>query len=78
VVNAGGAIEVPEVGVEGGDNAVVSSGFVGPAALFSVVAQVADVVALCGEDVDAFGVGAEVVALLADVCVGARAGDRVT
>src|SRR5690606_18320208 len=48
----------------------------GPAALFSVVVEVADVVELLGGDVGSGGVGNEVVALLADVRVGAGAGDR--
>src|SRR5215203_5553074 len=55
----------------------MSCGFVGPAALFGVVTKVVDVVALAGEDVGSFGVGDEVVALFADVGVGAGAGDGV-
>jgi hypothetical protein len=64
-----------EVGVEGVDDSGVSSGFVGPAALGGVVSEDPDVVALRGEEVGLVGVGDEVVALFADVGVGARSGD---
>jgi len=77
VLGGSGSSEVPEVVVEGGDDPVMSCGFVGPAALFGVVTKVVDVVALRGEDVGSFGVGDEVVALLTDVGVGAGAGDGV-
>jgi hypothetical protein len=70
-------IHVSEVGGEGVRDALVPCGLVGPATLVGVVAQQADVVALCGEDARAFGVGDEVVALFTDVGVGAGAGDRV-
>lgn len=73
---AGGlaAVEVSEVAVEGVDDAVVAGGFVGPAALVGVVAERPDVVALVFQDVGSFGVGDEVVALFADVGVGAGSG----
>ena len=59
------------------DDSVVAGDLVGPAALVGVVAKGADVVELFGDDGFSGGVGDEVVALFADVRVGADASEWV-
>lgn len=62
--------------VSGG--AFVADGFAGPAVLLGVVAQGSDVVELLDDVAVMFGIGNEVVALLADVRIGAGTGARGT
>jgi len=71
-------VDGAEVAAEGVGDALVSGVFVGPAALSGVVAQLDDVGELGTEHAASGGVGDVVIALLADVGVGACAGGEVS
>ncbi len=80
-MGAGSTDAVPTDGVEVSfevfDDSFVAGGFVGPVSLVGVVSKGADVVELFRDDGFMGGVGEEVVALFADVRVGAGASERV-
>src|SRR3954447_12056702 len=74
----GSGFESVAVGFERVDDAAVSFGLVGPAALLGVGVELADVGELVAQDGQVFGAGYKVVAGLADVGVGAGTSGQVS